>query len=201
MADDETKAEGKGEVEEPEAEGGEGEDEQDYDAEFRTMLGDCDDMKKRMMASAASMRQRSPEAAAVLQQVAGDLVDLVQTLVAATGACAADLDERVGSIEEGEGEGDEEGEESGASFLDDDDAVDFYRTFTANLKILAEILPVIPPGEQQGMMAQLKAMNELSRERTVELCGLEESELAEAAQKPPEPDEGGDEDEDDETEE
>jgi hypothetical protein len=183
MADDTTKS----------AEG----TEPDFDStedEFRAMFVEAERTQAQLLKLANRMSPTSPDVAEAIRQIVGNVLPLIQNLAAACGGAFSGVEEVLGDLQEGAGE---EEEESGLEY---DDARDFYRVLTANLKLLDDTLAVTDAPEQKLTLETLRTMNATMRDRLPELSGMSLEELQKAADAPDEPEEEEeDEDEEDES--
>jgi len=153
----------------------ESEDGAEYEStgdEFRALLTECEESRTKLLQYANRVQGRSPEAAEVVRQIAGELLPLMETVVMASGAAFEAIEQEV--EETGSGEG-----------LDAEDAVNFYRTLVADLKFIDEALVVAVGDEQRAAVDALKAMNEEMLKRVVELSDEEESDLRAQAEERP----------------
>jgi trehalose-6-phosphatase len=159
----------------PEADDAEGFD--DTEDEFRALYQRCEETKADLLRLANRMAQKSPNSADVLRQVAGNVVQLLQDTVASCGGAFEDVEERLA----------DEDDAGGSAGLDEEDAVDFYRTMLANLRLVETAVQASEAGDQREGLEALQKMNEEMRDRVVELSGLEAEELQKLAEKEPEP--------------
>ena len=163
MSDDTTSSEETMSAEEPET------DEPEFDTtkdEFQALFKRCGAAKEKLLQMANRMSQSNTDAADVLRQVAGNVLQLLEDTVA---ACGGALDAIETQLEEGAGEGGEEG-------IGEEDAVVLTKTFLANEKLVDDCL-LSATDDAKPVLHGLKAMNEESRERVLELSGLEAEEL------------------------
>ena len=147
--------------------------------EFRAIFEGCEETGDRLKKLAMSLQPSAPQAAEALRQVAGEVVPLISDLIAATGGALEAMEEGGGS------EGDQEG-------LSDEDAVDFTRTFTANLKLISEVREAAVSDEQREGLDALRSMNEEMMQRTLGLSDLDEAQMQAALAQPEVPAEGPD---------
>jgi hypothetical protein len=144
--------------------------------EFRALYRRCDDTKTSLLKIANRIQPKSPEAADVLRQVAGNVLQLLQDTVAACGGAFEAVEGQIEDVEEGEG----------GEGLSEEDAVDFYRTVLANIKLVEHGIQASDAGEQRDALEALKKMNDEMRRRVVELSDMEEADLLKAAEQEPE---------------
>lgn len=119
-------------------------DEEEAD-EFRVLFAEAEGESKRLKSLAMKAEQAGDaSAAAVLREVAGGVVQLIQDLIATTGGTIQDL------------QADEE-----ASRLDDEDAEKLYGLLTACRKLAKEVMAAGPSGEsKQGLETLLKLIED-----------------------------------------
>ncbi len=163
------------EVEEPEFESTE--------AEFRAIYNECETTQQKLLKIANRMAQRNSDAADVLRQVANELIPLLKSVVSASGGAFDAMEAQLELLESEGGEG------GGSEGLEDEDAVDFYRVITADLKLIEQAIEASVGGDQRVALQALRDMNVQMRERIVELSDLEEEEIERLANEPPSEDE------------
>lgn len=171
--------------------------ESDFDSteeEFRAMFVEAERTQAQLLKLANRMAPTSPDVAEAIRQIVGNVLPLVQNLAAACGGAFSAVEEVLGDLQEG---GDEEEEESGLEY---EDARDFYRVLTANLKLLDDTLAVTDAPEQKLTLETLRTMNATMRDRLPELSGMSLEDLQSAADAPDEPEEEEEDEEEDDGE-
>lgn len=142
--------------------------------EFRSLYEQCGDIGRRMKQVAQTMQQGGETTAAeILRQVAGEVVEFLGEVIAATGSHLESMGEQI--------DGSVGGEEEGVSL---DDAKMLYRTFVANVKLWNDVKDQAL-SSQRETIDKIIEMNEDSMKLVVELCGEESlpSMIEEEAQK------------------
>lgn len=135
--------------------------------EFRALYDRCEEESQRMKQLATSIQPSAPQAAEAMRQVAGNVLPLLQEVIATCGGALQSLEDLAEEGPAGEGLGEE-------------DALDFARTILANNKIIAELLTAATDAELIERLTAVKTMNEEMMERLLELADLSEQELQQA---------------------
>jgi hypothetical protein len=148
--------------------------------EFRSLYQRCDDEATSMKQLATNLQPSAPQAAEALRQVAGNVLPLLQEIIATCGGAFQSIEE--GIDEEGEaGEG-----------ITDGDALDFARTLIANTKMIVELREAALSDEAvRERLDALRTMNEEMLKRVLDLADMTQEELdkalVEEAKEPVEP--------------
>lgn len=121
------------------------EEEEDEADEFRVLFSEAEGEAKRLKSLAMKAEQAGDaSAAAVLREVAGGVVQLIQDLIATTGGTIQDLQS-----------------EEEASRLDDDDAEKLHGLLSACRKLAKEVMAAGPVGEsKQGLEVLIKLIED-----------------------------------------
>jgi hypothetical protein len=136
-------------------------------AELRDIFQEAEQVQRDLLSMAAKLDAAAPQGAEALRQVAGNVLPLLQRLICACGAGFESVDEAL----------DLEAEEAEEPLLDEEEAVEFARTLTANIVLLKQFETTATEQERDGIAATM-ALNQEMLERVAELADLEPAELA-----------------------